>query len=116
MLSGSGVLSGSVGGTEDDTSAASELPVGTAVDVGCMLPLSASTLKPRLHTRAAASSAAMQRFILFRIWLSPYRDFVWQRGYDTVSHPSAAVYEKPHAGERMGLMAYGPDKEKTALR
>ena len=36
-------------------------------------------------------------------------------GYDTVSHPSAAVYEKPHAGERMGLMAYGPDKEKTAL-
>ena len=38
-----------------------------------------------------------------------------ERGYDTVSHPSAAVYEKPHAGERMGLMAYGPDKEKTAL-
>ena len=32
-----------------------------------------------------------------------------------MSHPSAAVYEKPHAGERMGLMAYGPDKEKTAL-
>ena len=26
------------------------------------------------------------------------------------------VPEKPHAGERMGLMAYGPDKEKTAVR
>ena len=76
MLSGSGVLSGSVGGTEDDTSAASELPTGTAVDVGCMLPPSASTLKPRLHTRAAANNAAMQRSIIFRIWLSPYRDFV----------------------------------------
>ena len=38
-----------------------------------------------------------------------------ERGYDTVSHPSATIYEKPHVGERMGLMAYGPDKEKTAL-
>ena len=37
-------------------------------------------------------------------------------GYDTVSHPSVTIYEKPHAGERMGLMAYGPDKRKAALR
>ena len=36
-------------------------------------------------------------------------------GGGTVPNPSAAVYEKPHARERMGLMAYGPDKEKTAL-
>ena len=36
-------------------------------------------------------------------------------GYDTVSHPSATAYEKFHARERIGLLTYRPDKEKTAL-
>ena len=38
-----------------------------------------------------------------------------KRGYDTVSHPSATAYEKFHARERIGLLTYRPDKEKTAL-